>query len=56
MWESSCNDHDGNRITKLFSSKKYGYDEAYALALNERALMIRSMPHYVNALQLNAEA
>jgi len=54
MWES-CNDQDRNRITKSFSSKKYGYDEACTLALNERARMIRSLPHYVEALQLNVD-
>jgi len=46
---------DGNRITGSFSSKKYGYDEACTLALNERARMIRSLPHYVEALQLNVD-
>jgi len=52
-WVAEWRDIDGNRCSKSFGSKKYGNDIAKAKAIEHRSQMIRSLPHYVNALQLD---
>jgi len=56
FWVAQWQDADGNRCSKWFSSKKYGNDVAKAKAIEHRQRMIRSLPHYREALQLDAEA
>jgi len=50
-WVANWGDIDGNQCSKSFGSKKYGDAEAWAMAIEQR--MIRSLPHYVEALQLD---
>jgi len=52
-WIASWNDERGDRHTKSYSAKKYGINNAKALAIEYRARMMRELPHYVNALQLD---
>jgi len=47
---SLWNDADGNLCKKYFSSNKYGIAEAWAMAIEHCQRMIRSLPHYVEAL------
>jgi len=56
IWAAQWKDADGNKCCKYFSSKKYGNDNAKVLAIKHRSQMIRSLPHYREALQLDAEA
>jgi len=56
-WVATWKDIDGNRCSKCFSSKKYGNDIARTMAIEHRQRMIRSLPHYREALCLDdAEA
>jgi len=54
-WIAKWKDEEGNQCCKCFSSKKYGDANAQVLAIEDRARMIRSLSHYANALQLNAD-
>jgi len=56
VWVAKWQDADGNWCTKCFSSKKYGNDIAKAKAIKHRQRMIWSLPHYREALCLDAEA
>jgi len=57
VWVAEWQDGDGNKCKKRFSSKKYGNDVAKAMAVEHRSQMIRSLPHYREALCLDdAEA
>jgi len=56
-WVAHWRDADGNQCSKCFSSKKYGNDVAKAKAIEHRQRIIRSLPHYREALCLDdAEA
>jgi len=55
-WVTQWKDIDGNKFCKCFNSKKYTNDIAKAKAIEHRQKMIWSLPHYREALQLNAEA
>jgi len=55
-WVAQWHDADGNKCKKWFASKKYRNDVAKAKAIEYRQRMIRSLPHYREALQLDAEA
>jgi len=56
-WVAHWRDADGNQCHKCFSSKKYTNDIAKAKAIEHRQRMIRSLPHYREALCLDdAEA
>jgi len=55
-WVAHWRDTDGNQSCKWFSSKKYTNDVAKAKAIKHRQRMICSLPHYREALQLDAEA
>jgi len=56
-WVAHWQDKDGNQCHKYFSSKKYGNAIAKAKAIEHRQRMIQSLPHYIEALQLDdAEA
>jgi len=55
-WVVQWQDADGNRCSKWFSSKKYGNDVAKAMAIEHRQRMMRELPHYREALCLDAEA
>jgi len=55
-WVATWKDAKRNLCNKSFSSKKYGNAEAKAMAIEHRAWMIWSLPHYVEALQIDAEA
>jgi len=55
-WVTKWQDRDGNQCKKCFSSKKYTNDIAKAMAIDHRSWMIRELPHYREALQLDAEA
>jgi len=56
-WLAKWQDRDGNHRSKCFSSKKYSNDIAKAKAIEHRSQMIRSLPHYREALCLDdAEA
>jgi len=56
LWVAHWRDADGNQCSKCFSSKKYTNDIARTMAIEHRQRMIRSLPHYVNALCLDDEA
>jgi len=56
-WLAKWQDGDGNECCKYFSLKKYGNKGAKAKAIKHCSRMIRSLPHYREALQLDdAEA
>jgi len=55
-WVAKWQDEDGNQCHKCFSSKKYGNDIARTRAIEYRQKMMRELPHYREALQLDAEA
>jgi len=56
-WVATWGDSSGNKCCKCFSSKKYGNDVAKAKAIEYRQKMMRELPHYREALQLDdAEA
>jgi len=55
-WMATWQDRDRNQLCKCFSSKKYGNKGAKAKAIEHRQRMIRSLPHYREALRLDAEA
>jgi len=52
-WAATWQDADGSHCYKYFSSKKYCNDVAKAMAIENRLRMIRSLPHYREALQLD---
>jgi len=54
-WIASWKDASGNNWNKCFSSNKYGDVEAKAMTIEYRQSMIRLLPHYVEALQLDAD-
>jgi len=57
VWVAQWHDINGNQCHKWFSSKKYGNDIAKAKAIEYRQKIIRSLPHYREALCLDdAEA
>jgi len=56
FWTATWNDADGDKCSKGFSSKKCGNAEAQAMAIKHCQRMIWSLPHYREALQLNAKA
>jgi len=55
-WVATWQDTEGNQCCKWFASKKYGNDIAKAMAIEYHSRMIRELPHYREALQLDAEA
>jgi len=57
-WVATWRDADGGRCHKSFGSKKYGNDvaKAKAKAIEYRQRMMRELPHYREALCLDAEA
>jgi len=55
-WVAEWQDIDGNQCSKSFGSKKYTNDVTKAKAIEHRQRMIRSLPHYREALQLDDEA
>jgi hypothetical protein len=55
-WVAQWNDAEGNQWTKSYSTNKYGHAHAMAMAIEHRAQMILLLPHYRDALQLDAEA
>jgi len=55
VWVAFWQDADGNQWTKRFSLKKYGDNIAKAMAIKHRQRMIWSLPHYREALCLDAE-
>jgi len=56
-WVATWQDSSGTNCCKCFSSKKYGNDIARTRAIKHRQRMIRSLPHYREALCLDdAEA
>jgi len=54
-WVAKWQDVKGNQCKKCFSLKKYRNDNAKVLAIKHRQKMIWSLPHYREALQLDAE-
>jgi len=55
-WPATWQDAGSSHQCKWYSSKKYSNDVAKAMAIEYCQRMIRSLPHYVEALQLDAEA
>jgi len=55
-WIASWKDASGTNWNKYFSTNKHGDAEAQAMAIKHRQRMIQSLPHYREALQLDAEA
>jgi len=55
-WVTTWHDRDGNQCKKCFSSKKYTNDIAKAKAIKHCQKMMRELPYYREALQLDAEA
>jgi len=53
LWVATWQDANGNQGSKSFGSKKYGNDVAKAMAIEHRAQMIWSLPHYREALCLD---
>jgi len=53
-WVATWHDRDGNQCKKYFSLKKHTY--AIAKAIEHCSQMIRELPHYREALQLDADA
>jgi len=56
FWVATWQDAKPNRCCKWYSTKKYGDTEAKAMAIEHWAQMIRELPHYREALQLDAKA
>jgi len=56
VWVTQWQDADGNKCRKWYNSKKYGNDIAKVMAIEHWALMIQSLPHYREALCLDAKA
>jgi len=54
-WVATWNDADGNQCIKSFSSNKYGDAKAKAMAVAHCQRIIRSLPHYVEALRLDVD-
>jgi len=52
-WAAQWKDADGNKCSKRFSSNKYTNDVAKAKAIEHRQRMMRELPHYREALQLD---
>jgi len=52
-WIASWKDAGGTNWNKYFSTNKHGEAEARAMAIEHRQMMIQSLPHYREALQLN---
>jgi len=56
-WVAKWQDGDGNKCCRCFSSKKHGNEGAKAMAIEHHQKMMRELPHYREALQLDdAEA
>jgi len=55
-WIASWKDAGSTNWNKYFSTNKHGNAEAQAMAIEHCQKMIWSLPHYVNALCLDAEA
>jgi len=55
-WVAFWQDADGNQWTKRFSLNKYGDNIAKTMAIKHCQKMIWSLPHYREALQLDAKA
>jgi len=56
-WVAKWQDMKGNECSKYFSTNKYSNDVAKAKAIEYRQRMMRELPHYREALQLDdAEA
>jgi len=54
-WVAKWQDIDCNQCREYFSLKKHTYAEAKEMAIKHCHRMIRSLPHYREALQLDAE-
>jgi len=54
-WNTTWKDEQGNKRTKLYSIMKYGPARAKDLAVQYRAYIERNLPHYANALGINAD-
>jgi len=52
-WVAEWIDAESNNCSKSYSSKKYSNDVAKAMAIEYCQRMIRLLPHYVEALQLD---
>jgi len=52
-WVATWLDGDGNQCCRCFSSKKHGNEGAKAMAIEHCQRMIRELPHYREALQLD---
>jgi len=48
-------DANGNSFKKYFSLNKHNNAEACTMAIEHCQRIIRSLPHYVEALQLNVD-
>jgi len=55
-WVATWQDAKHNQWTKSYITKKYSNAEAKAMAIEHQAWIIWSLPHYREALQLDAEA
>jgi len=55
-WVAKWQDRDGNQCSKSFGLNKYGNMIAKTKAIEHHQKMIWSLPHYREALQLDAEA
>jgi len=55
-WVAQWYDSSGTKCKKWFSSKKYTNEGAKAKAIEHRQRMMRELPHYREALCLDAEA
>jgi len=55
-WVAKWQDRDGNQCSKSFGSNKYTNNIAKAKAIEHHQKMMRELPHYREALQLEAEA
>jgi len=55
-WMATWQDSSGTKSCKWFSSKEYRNEGARTMAIEHCQKMIWSMPHYREALQLDAEA
>lgn len=53
-WIAKWKDSNGDKCTKWFSCKKYGDVTAKQLAIKAREEAIKSLPHYIDALNITA--
>jgi len=54
-WNATWKDEQGNKHTKSYSIMKYGPARAKDLVVQYRAYIERNLPHYANALRINAD-